>query len=227
MEKNIEILIIEDEEDILELIEFHLQKQGYTTVGFLSTDNVEQFLEEETPSLMIVDRNLPGMEGSEFVAYLRDKGYDIPIIFLTAKDMEHDLDEGYDSGGDDYMTKPFRVKELIHRVTALLKRSGALSKQDKLKYKDITLDMVMKTAYINDVPVSLTMLEFNLLSTFVKNVHKPLSRDFLREEAWGSESDEVNDKTVNVALNRLKKKIDPTGEKDYFVPIWGVGYKFN
>jgi len=227
MEKNIEIVIIEDEEDILELIEFHLQKEGYDTVGFLSTENVEQFLEEETPSLMIVDRNLPGIEGSEFVAYLRDKGYTIPIIFLTAKDMENDLDEGYDRGGDDYMTKPFRPKELIHRVTALLKRSGALSKQDKLKYKDITLDMAEKTAYIDGDPISLTLLEFNLLSTFVKNVGKPLSRDFLREEAWGSESDEVNDKTVNVALNRLKKKIDPTGEKDYFVPIWGVGYKFN
>lgn len=227
MEKNIEIVIIEDEEDILELIEFHLQKEGYDTVGFLSTDNVEQFLEEEIPSLMIVDRNLPGVEGSQFVAYLRDKGYDIPIIFLTAKDMEHDLDEGYDRGGDDYMTKPFRPKELIHRVTALLKRSGALSKQDKLKYKDITLNMAKKTAYINDDPVALTLLEFNLLSTFVKNVDKPLTRDFLREEAWGSESDEVNDKTVNVAINRLKKKIDPTGEKDYFVPVWGVGYKFN
>ena len=157
MEKNIEIVIIEDEEDILELIEFHLQKEGYDTVGFLSTDNVEQFLEEETPSLMIVDRNLPGMEGSEFVAYLRDKGYDIPVIFLTAKDMEHNLDEGYDRGGDDYLTKPFRVKELIHRVTALLKRSGALNKQDKLKYKEITLDMLQKTAYIHDEPVLLTM----------------------------------------------------------------------
>lgn len=225
MEKSIEIIIIEDEEDILELIEFHLQKEGYDTVGFLSTENVEQFLEEEMPSLMIVDRNLPGMEGSEFVAHLRDQGYDIPVIFLTAKDMENDLDEGYERGGDDYMTKPFRAKELIHRVKALLKRSGALSKQDKLKYKDITLDMEKKTAYINNDPVSLTMLEFNLLSTFVKNVDKPLARDFLREEAWGSESDEVNDNAVNVAINRLKKKIDPTGEKGYFVPVWGVGYK--
>lgn len=227
MEKNIEIVIIEDEEDILELIEFHLHKEGYDVTGFLSTENVEQFLEEEMPSLMIVDRNLPGMEGSEFVAYLRDKGYDIPVIFLTAKDMECDLDEGYDRGGDDYITKPFRPKELILRVTALLKRSGALNKQDKLKYKEITLDMAKKTAYINDTPVPLTMLEFNLLSAFVKNFDKPLTRDFLREEAWGSESDEVNDKTVNVAINRLKKKIDPTGEKGYFVPIWGMGYKLN
>lgn len=88
MQNNIEIVIIEDEEDILELIEYHLNKEGYSVTGFLSTENVEQFLEEETPALMLVDRNLPGMEGSEFVAYLREMGYDIPVIFLTAKDKE-------------------------------------------------------------------------------------------------------------------------------------------
>ena len=92
---NIEIVIIEDEEDILELLEYHLVKEGYEVSGFLSTENVEQFLEEESPSLMIVDRNLPGMEGSEFIAYLRETGYDIPVIFLTAKDHESELEEGF------------------------------------------------------------------------------------------------------------------------------------
>ena len=225
MEKNIEIVIIEDEEDILELIEYHLQKEGYDTVGFTSTEAVEQFLEEETPALMIVDRNLPGIEGSEFVSYIREQGYDIPVIFLTAKDQEGELDEGYERGGDDYMTKPFRTKELTHRVKALLKRSGALVAQEKLKHRDITLDMSKRVAYINGESVSLTSLEFNLLSTFVKNIDKPLTRDYLRDEAWGSEGDGVNDNAVNVAINRLKKKIDPTGEKEYFVPVWGVGYK--
>jgi DNA-binding response OmpR family regulator len=226
MERNIEIVIIEDEEDILELIEYHLQKEGYETVGFLSTENVEQFLEEERPSLMIVDRNLPGVEGSEFVSHIREIGYDIPVIFLTAKDQESQLEEGYESGGDDYMTKPFSTKELLLRVKALLKRSGALAPQDKIKYKDIVLDAAKKVAFINGESVSLTLREFNLLLTFVKNVDKPLTRDYLREEAWGSEGDEVNDNAVNVAINRLKKKIDPTGEKGYFAPVWGVGYKF-
>ena len=225
MEKSIEIVIIEDEEDILELIEYHLQKEGYETTGFLSTENVEQFLEEENPSLMIVDRNLPGVEGSEFVSYIREMGYDIPVIFLTAKDQESQLEEGYESGGDDYMTKPFSTKELLLRVKALLKRSEALASQDKIKFKDIVLDAGKKAVFINNEPVSLTLREFNLLLTFVKNVDKPLTRDFLREEAWGSERDEVNDNAVNVAINRLKKKIDPTGEKGYFVPVWGVGYK--
>ena len=225
MENNIEIIIIEDEEDILELIEYHLQKEGYETVGFLSTENVEQFLEEEKPALMIVDRNLPGMEGSDFVAYLREEGYDIPVIFLTAKDLENDLDEGYERGGDDYITKPFRAKELLLRVKALLKRSGALVKQEKLKYKDITLDVAQNIAAVNGEKVSLTTLEFNLLFTFVKNAGKPLTRDFLREEVWGVEGEGVNDNAVNVAINRLKKKIDPQGDKEYFIPVWGVGYK--
>ena len=226
MQKDIEIVVIEDEEDILELLEYHLSKEGYSVTGFLSTERVEQFLEEETPSLMIVDRNLPGMEGSEFIAYLRNKGYDIPVIFLTAKDSDTDLDEGYERGGDDYMVKPFRHKELIFRVKALLRRSGVLFKQERIKYKDFILDPVQKTTYVDDELVSLTSLEFNLLYTFVKNVDKPLARDYLRDKAWGQEGEDVNDNAVNVAINRLKKKIDPQNKKNYFEPVWGVGYKF-
>ena len=224
---NIEIVIIEDEEDILELIEYHLSKEGYTVTGFLSTDNVEQFLEEETPSLMIVDRNLPGMEGSEFIAYLRGEGYDIPVIFLTAKAKESELEEGFDAGGDDYMTKPFRPKELILRVKALLKRSGALVKQKRLKYKELIIDLEEKNLYADEKEVSLTPLEFNLLRTFMENIDKPITRDFLRDEVWGSEGESVNNNSVNVAINRLKNKIDPKNEQNYFSPVWGVGYKFS
>ncbi|MCD6213043.1 MAG: response regulator transcription factor [Sulfurovum sp.] len=224
---HIEIAIIEDEEDILELIEYHLSKEGYTVTGFLSTENVEQFLEEETPSLMIVDRNLPGMEGSEFIAYLRAEGYDVPVIFLTAKANESELEEGFDAGGDDYMTKPFRPKELILRVKALLKRSGALAKQKRLKYKQLTIDLEEKNLYIEGKEVSLTPLEFNLLRTFMENIDKAITRDFLRDEVWGSEGEGVNNNSVNVAINRLKNKIDPKNGENYFSPVWGVGYKFS
>jgi len=227
MPKNIEIIIIEDEEDILELIEYHLSKEGYSVTGFLSTENVEQFLEEETPSLMLVDRNLPGMEGSEFVSYLRQIGYDIPVIFLTAKAKESELEEGFEAGGDDYMTKPFAPKELTLRVKALLKRSGALQKQQRIKHKLLTIDVIHKDLYVEGSPVSLTPLEFNLLHTFMKHIDKPLTRDFLRDEVWGSEGEGVNDNAVNVAINRLKNKIDPQNAQNYFQPVWGVGYKFN
>lgn len=225
--EHIEIVVIEDDEDILELIEYHLSKEEYVVTGFLSTDNVEQFLEEETPSLMLVDRNLPGMEGSEFIAYLRQTGYDIPVIFLTAKDKDLELEEGFEAGGDDYMCKPFSPKELTLRIKALLKRSGALQKQDRMKHKALTIDLNSKEVYVEDSLVSLTNLEFNLLYTFMKNRDKALTRDFLRDEVWGDEGEGVHDRTVNVAINRLKNKIDPQNEKGYFQPVWGVGYKFH
>lgn len=224
---SIEIIVIEDEEDILELIEYHLSKEGYTVTGFFSTEKVEQFLEEETPSLMLVDRNLPGMEGSEFVSYLREIGYDIPVIFLTAKDNESDLEEGFEAGGDDYMCKPFSPKELTLRVKALLKRSGALQKLKRIKYKLLSIDLVKKELTVEEQTVSLTNLEFNLLHTFLNHIDKPLTRDFLRDEVWGSSGEGVNDNAVNVAINRLKNKIDPQNEQNYFHPVWGVGYKFS
>ena len=227
MQTNIEIVVIEDEEDILELIEYHLNKEGYSVTGFLSTDNVEQFLEEETPSLMLVDRNLPGMEGAEFVAYLREVGYDIPVIFLTAKAKESELEEGFEAGGDDYMCKPFSPKELTLRVKALLKRSGALEKQARIKHKLLTIDLKQKDLFVEGNMVALTNLEFNLLHTFIKHIDKPLTRDFLRDEVWGVAGENVNDNAINVAINRLKNKIDPHNEQNYFHPVWGVGYTFN
>ena len=145
--KSLEIVIIEDEEDILELLEYHLQKAGYETSGFTSAQNVEQFIEEENPALMLIDRNLPGCEGSEFVAKLRKDGYNIPIIFLTAKDKDSDIEEGFERGADDYITKPFKPKELVLRVQALLRRSGATS-SEKLKHRDLTLNISNHTLTI-------------------------------------------------------------------------------
>ena len=221
---SVEIVIIEDEEDILELVEYHLQKVGYETMGFLSTRGVEQFLEEENPSLMIVDRNLPECEGSEFVAELRRYGCNIPVIFLTAKDRDEDIEEGFNRGADDYITKPFKPKELVLRVQALLRRSGVTS-NDKIKYRDLILNIPNRILTIENRLIELTNLEFKLLHTFIKNPNITLDRDFLRDEIWGEDGANFNDKTINVTINRLKKKIDPTGEKEYFIPVWGVGYK--
>lgn len=222
--KNVEIVIIEDEEDILELLEYHLAKEGYDVMGFLSTDNVERFVEEESPALLIVDRNLPGVEGSEFVANMREIGYNTPVIFLTAKDKDNELEEGFKRGGDDYITKPFNTKELLLRIEALLRRSG-VKQSEKLRYRDLILDNHTRELYVDKTRVDLTNLEYKLLYTFVKNSHQTLQREFLRDEVWGDDSEHFHEKTINVAINRLKKKIDPAGVKGYFVPIWGVGYK--
>ncbi len=222
--KSLEIVIIEDEKDILELLEYHLQKAGYATMGFLSTNNVEQFLEEEEPSLLIVDRNLPGCEGSEFVAELRKYGCTTPVIFLTAKDKDQDIEDGFKRGGDDYITKPFKPKEFLLRVQALLRRSGAIT-NNQIKYRDLVLHLANRSLMIDNNEIELSNLEFKLLYTFVKSPKNTLDRDYLRDEVWGDDSLNFNDKTINVTMNRLKKKIDPTGEKKYFLPVWGVGYK--
>jgi len=222
--EEIEIVVIEDEEDLLELLEYRLSGEGYAVTGFLSTDNVKRFIEEESPALLIVDRNLPGVEGSDFVRQIRSEGYTTPVIFLTAKDQMQDMEKGFESGGDDYITKPFEFKELLLRVKALLKRSGA-SSREKLKFRDIKLDLQKKEVEIEGESVDLTNLEFRLLCTFVKNPNNTLERDYLRDEVWEGGGDTFHDKTINVAINRLKKKIDPDSTKNYFVPVWGVGYK--
>ncbi len=225
-QEDIEIVVIEDEKDILELIEYHLTREGYRVTGFLSTENVKRFIEEESPALLIVDRNLPGIEGSDFVQQIRSEGHNTPVIFLTAKDKMKDMEKGFESGGDDYMTKPFKHKELLLRVKALLKRSGTTS-VERLKFRDIRLDLSAKEVEIEAKKVQLTNLEFQLLYIFVKNPNMVLERDYLRDKVWGGGGDDFHDKTINVTINRLKKKIDPKGDKNYFVPVWGVGYKLS
>ena len=220
--QTIEIVIIEDEEDILELLEYHLQKAGYDTMGFLSTENVEQFIEEENPSLLIVDRNLSDAEGSEFIATIRDKGHNTPVIFLTAKNSDAEIDEGFLRGGDDYVTKPFRIQEVLFRIKAILKRSG-LTQSSKLKHRDLLLDIEERILSINEEVIKLTNMEFNLLHTFIRNANKPLQREFLLEEV----SEDSQGKTINVAINRLKNKIDPDGTKNYISSVWGIGYKLS
>ena len=216
------ILIIEDEEDLLELLEYHLQKEGYETLGFLSTKNVEKCLQEEPIDLLIVDRNLPGVEGSEFVETLRKKGFSQAVIFVTAKDSDANIEEGFMRGCDDYVTKPYNMKELLLRIKAILARTSPVSKST-LSYSDLMLDLEAHRLQVESKEVELTKLEFDLLRTLIENKSSVLSREFLLEHVWKSD-DFFQDKTVNVAINRLKAKIDPTKEKEYIKSIWGVGY---
>ncbi len=217
------IAVVEDEEDILELIEYHLEKEGYESIGFLSTKNLANVLEEEKIDLLIMDRNLPGTEGSEFVAALRDKGINIPVIYLTAKNKENDIEEGFLSGGDDYITKPFNIKELLLRIKALLKRTKSRNSEGNLRYRDITLNLGSREVTIDGTAVDLTKLEFDLLHTLINNQNIVLSRDYLLDHVWGT--DEIfQDRTVNVAINRLKEKIDPGKDKEYIKTVRGVGY---
>jgi len=212
------ILIIEDNEDILELEELHLAKAGFDVLGFLNTKGVLKALEEESISLMVVDRNLPGVEGSEFVQELRELGYDMPVIFVTAKDSDESVQEGFLRGGDDYLKKPFNMQELVLRVKSLIARYKGVSK--KIRYKGLLLDREAMSAMLDEEPLKLTTLEFNLIEYLIKNRNRVIPRDELIKEIW---QEDVGSKSVNMAISRLKSKIET--KQEYIEAIRGVGYK--
>ncbi len=218
------ILIVEDEEDILELLEYTLQKEGYETIGFLSIDkNVRKVLDEEQIDLILMDRNLPGIEGTTFINEIKKQGYSNPVIYVTAKDNEEDIIEGFDSHADDYITKPFNLKELCARIKAVIKRSS--KEVDVLKVKDIVYKSSNKKFFIDEKEIELTHLEHDLLLEFIKNKDILMTREHLLNKVW-EDSFDKKEKTVNVAIKRLKAKIDPDGTKDYIRSIRGEGYIF-
>jgi len=220
---NTTILIVEDEEDILDLMEYTLSKEGYDVITCIDTSNIRDILDEEEISLILMDRNLPGVEGSKFISNLREEGYNQPVIYVSAKDSSEDIVEGFDSGGDDYITKPFNLNELKARVKALIRRTQKV--QNIIKYKDIIYNRLNKIFNINGKDIKLTHLEHDLLLEFMKNQNILLSRDVLLERVW-ADSLNKQTKTVNVAIKRLKKNIDPTGEKNYIQAVRGEGYIF-
>lgn len=218
------IVIVEDEEDLLELIEYNLTKEGYEVIGFLNTKSVEQMLSEESVDLLIMDRNLPGVEGSEFVQALRKEGCATPVIYLSAKSQEGEIEEGFMRGADDYITKPFNMKELLLRIKAILRRTSKKVEEGILAYRDLVLDRSSRTISVDGKSVDVTKLEFNLLCEFILNKNSVLDRDYLLENVWDG-AEEYQYKTVNVAINRLKEKIDPDKSKNYIQTVRGIGYK--
>ena len=217
------ILIVEDSEDILDLMEYTLSKEGYDVITCIDTSNVRDMLDEEDVSLILMDRNLPGVEGSRYVASLRSDGYNQPVIYVSAKDSSDEIVEGFESGGDDYITKPFNLNELKARVKAMIKRTQKV--QDIMKYRDIIYNSSNKTFNIAGDDIKLTHLEHDLLLEFMKNQNILLSRDTLLEKVW-KDSVSKQLKTVNVAIKRLKENIDPTGQKNYIQAVRGEGYIF-
>ncbi|BFU77152.1 response regulator transcription factor [Arcobacter sp. 15-2] len=216
------ILIVEDEPDILELLEYTLDKD-YEVIGCLDTSNVLDILDEEKIDLILMDRNLPNVEGSIFIQELRSKGYNQSVIYLTAKDADENIIEGFERGADDYITKPFNIDILKARIKSVINRSQ--KKLDIIKVRDITYISTQKKFIIDGENMNLTHLEHDLLLEFIKNVDILLSRDILLENVWEDNID-VKSKTVNVAIKRLKEKIDPTGEKEYIKSVRGEGYIF-
>jgi len=212
------ILLIEDDKDLNELLSLRLKSQGYELLSLFDFLNLENLLEEEI-DLIIADRNLPSGDILPFILNLRKRGYDEPVIFLTAKTLQSDILQGFESGCDDYITKPFDFNELLLRIKALLKRSKKQS--EKLIYKEFSLDLENHELFMKDEKLKISNLDYELLRCFFENKGILLSRHFLSENVW--QNDSISDKSINIAITRLRNKIPKL--KDYIQNVRGVGYK--
>ena len=221
------ILVVDDEATITDFVGFALEKEGYEADIVKSGEDAEELIERNDYDLFILDIMLPGMDGYELCRRLRTKS-DSPVLFLSARDTELDKVVGLEIGGDDYLVKPFGVRELIARVRALLRRgSGAVaSKPATLTVNGITLDEDAHSAYGESGPIDLTPREFELLASLMKNAGKVVNREFLLRDAWGWEY-LTETKTVDTHIKRLRDKISGAGYDPAVVEtVRGYGYRF-
>ena len=225
------ILVVDDEYHIVELIKFNLEKNGYRVIQAIDGKDALEKAKEEKPDLIVLDIMLPKIDGIEVCKTLKKDivTEKISIIMLTAKSEEIDKILGLELGADDYVTKPFSVKELIARIKAVLRRSNELEKNKKkcLTVKDITVDTEKYEVIKNGEKIELTLKEFELLKILVQNKGRVLKRDFLLDKIWGYEF-YGDTRTVDVHIRHLRKKIkDNDKELRYIETIRGVGYKIS
>ncbi|MEG1793804.1 MAG: response regulator transcription factor [Rikenellaceae bacterium] len=201
------ILIVDDEIDLLEILSFNLEKSGYDTTTASSAEEAYTLIKEGgTFSLLLLDVMMSSMSGFELAEMLHKQGYKIPIIFLTALDTEGDLLHGFKMGADDYISKPFSVREVLARVSAVLSRTST-GQSDILEYEDLAIDIENKTVLVADEPITLTKTEFSILSLLMSKPKKLFSREELILKVWGG-GVYVEERTVDVHIARIRKKIE-------------------
>jgi len=221
------VLVVEDDHDIRDMLVFSLQRAGYSVV---ETEDAEQALEKLgaiIPEIMLVDWMLPGMEGPELVRRIRkdELTQNIPVIMLTARGEEADKLRGFETGADDYVTKPFSPKELLARMKALLRRSGN-DEEGVIQVKDMHLDMEAHRLSVGHESVQIGPTEFKLLEFFMKHQDRVYSREQLLDLVWGRNV-YVEERTVDVHILRLRKLLGPFGYDKLVQTVRGAGYRFS
>lgn len=224
---NISILVVDDEADIREILQFNLENEGYEID---SAESAEEALKKlaSKHKLILLDVMLGEMSGFRLADKLRKTGNNIPIIFLTAKDTENDMLTGFSIGGDDYISKPFSIKEVIARVKNMLKRISQHQEHSKksniLAMDKLIIDLDAKIVTVDEKITDLTKTEFNILVLLVQNPGKTYSRSDILNKAWDGDGI-VLERTVDVHIARLRKKIGRYA--DNIVNRTGYGYNFN
>ena len=222
------ILVIEDEPDIRKTLEYNLAREGFIVSTAGSLKKAKNILENPNFSLILLDLMLPDGSGLDLCRELKSNPAlkDIPIVILTAKDDEVDKVVGFELGADDYVTKPFSVRELILRVKAVLKRNQktATPLEINRSFGSLVMDIESHEVFVDDEEITLTALEFKLLNQLVERRGRVQTRDQLLSDVWGYSSD-VTTRTVDTHIKRLREKLGVMGK--YIQTIRGVGYKFS
>ena len=221
------VLVVDDERDIVDLVRFHLEKEGLQVVDAPDGGTALRLVRATPPDLVLLDLMLPGLDGLEVCRRLRRETATqrLPIIMLTAKADEVDKVVGLEVGADDYVVKPFSPRELIARVRALLRRVQEPAGSAPRRAGDLVLDEARHLVSISGQPLDLTAKEFGLLAALMRADGRVLSRDQLLEEVWGYPSAaEIASRTVDVHVRRLREKLGPEARR--IVTIKAVGYRF-
>lgn len=225
------ILIVEDERAVARGLEYALASEGFLVTWARDGRQALALTEQDKPDLILLDIRLPDLSGFDVCRQLRAGGHRQPILILTARDEEVDKVLGLELGADDYIVKPYSLREVISRVRAQLRRAygelSAASIQRSEVFGDVVVDAERLLVSKSGRPIDLTPTEFRLLNHLLSNAGRPLSRDHLIETVWGYDSELDYDRTVDVHMRRLRQKLedDPANPR-YLLTVRGVGYKF-
>lgn len=229
---NRKALVVEDDQDIVALLRIHMADLDCELTAFDEGNSGLEAALSDQYDIIILDIMLPGMDGTEICRRIRGKEINTPVLMLTAKSEEFDKVLGLEMGADDYITKPFSIREFIARVKALLRRAErqsthSLEKATIFTYGDLTIDLDKRRVSTSGTRIDLSPKEFELLSLLAANPGKCYDRSMLLNLIWGYDFDGY-EHTVNSHINRLRTKIEPDVQRPiYILTNWGVGYRFN
>ena len=221
------ILVVEDDRDLADLLALHLGDAGYAVETVADGALALQRALETTPDLVVLDVMLPGLTGLEVCRRLRDAGRTVPILMLTARGSEADRVDGLETGADDYVPKPFSVREVMARVRALLRRSEMHrpAPETTVRVGDLSVQPAARRVHVDGTLVDLTAREFDLLALLAAHPGRAFSRQELLDQVWGFQFSGYAH-TVNTHINRLRAKIEPDPAAPTYVrTVWGVGYR--
>lgn len=224
------LLLLEDDISLIDGLNYSLKKNGFDIDVVRTVEEAKQHLTQiEKYDLLVLDVTLPDGTGFEVCERVRKQNAQIPIIFLTASDEEVNVIRGLDCGGDDYVTKPFKLGELCSRIRALLRRAG-ISSQDKanvLECGDIFIDLLGSRVFLNGKVLDLTNAEYRLLCLLVRNSNRVVSREIILNDLWDDAGNFVDDNTLSVYIRRLREKVEAdASHPQHLITVRGFGYQW-